>query len=48
LARSVALAGGDRDRIRAALGEMGKPADARAETLAPEEWRELYRRAGDC
>jgi 16S rRNA (adenine1518-N6/adenine1519-N6)-dimethyltransferase len=44
LARSVALAGGDRDRVRAALGALGRPADARAETLAPEDWRELRRR----
>jgi 16S rRNA (adenine1518-N6/adenine1519-N6)-dimethyltransferase len=42
LARSVSLAGGDRERIRAVLEQMGKPADARAETLAPEEWRALY------
>jgi 16S rRNA (adenine1518-N6/adenine1519-N6)-dimethyltransferase len=42
LARSVALAGGDRDRVRAALEAMGRPADARAETLAPEDWRRLY------
>jgi 16S rRNA (adenine1518-N6/adenine1519-N6)-dimethyltransferase len=42
LARSVALAGGDRERVRAALEAMGRPADARAETLAPADWRELY------
>jgi 16S rRNA (adenine1518-N6/adenine1519-N6)-dimethyltransferase len=44
LARSVALATGSdsRERVRAALEAMGKPADARAETLAPGEWRDLY------
>ena len=31
-------------RVRAALTAMGLPADARAETLAPEQWRELYGR----
>jgi 16S rRNA (adenine1518-N6/adenine1519-N6)-dimethyltransferase len=45
LARSVSLASGaDRERVRAALAAMGLPADARAETLAPEQWRELYER----
>jgi 16S rRNA (adenine1518-N6/adenine1519-N6)-dimethyltransferase len=45
LARSVSLASGaDRERMRAALEAMGLPADARAETLAPEQWRELYER----
>ena len=44
LARSVALKGGDRDAVRAALDAMGLPADARAETLAPEQWRELHAR----
>ena len=42
LARSVALAGGDRERVRAALEAMGRPADARAETLSPADWRRLY------
>jgi 16S rRNA (adenine1518-N6/adenine1519-N6)-dimethyltransferase len=42
LARSVALAGGDRDRVRAALEAMGRPADARAETLSPDDWRRLH------
>jgi 16S rRNA (adenine1518-N6/adenine1519-N6)-dimethyltransferase len=44
LARSVSLASGTdaRERVRAALEAMGKPADARAETLAPAEWRALY------
>ena len=42
LARSVALGGGDRDRVRAALQAMGLPADARAETLAPAQWRALH------
>jgi 16S rRNA (adenine1518-N6/adenine1519-N6)-dimethyltransferase len=48
LARSLALAPGAdrdrRDRVRAALGAMGRPADARAETLAPAAWRELHER----
>jgi 16S rRNA (adenine1518-N6/adenine1519-N6)-dimethyltransferase len=46
LARSVSLAAGgdDRARIRAALEAIGKPADARAETLSPGEWRALYER----
>lgn len=44
LARSIALGGGDRDRVRAALEAMGLRADARAETLAPEQWRELHER----
>lgn len=48
LARSVSLAPGAnrdaRDRVRAALEAMGRPPDARAESLAPEEWRELDRR----
>jgi 16S rRNA (adenine1518-N6/adenine1519-N6)-dimethyltransferase len=45
LARSLALAPGAgpdvRDRARAALEALGHPADARAETLSPPEWREL-------
>jgi 16S rRNA (adenine1518-N6/adenine1519-N6)-dimethyltransferase len=46
LARSVSIASGadSRERVRAALEAMGKPADARAESLAPAEWRELYER----
>jgi 16S rRNA (adenine1518-N6/adenine1519-N6)-dimethyltransferase len=44
LARSVSLLGGDRDAVRAALEAIGKPADARAESLAPEQWRELHAR----
>jgi hypothetical protein len=32
----------DRDAARAALVSLGLPADARAETLGPEQWRELY------
>jgi 16S rRNA (adenine1518-N6/adenine1519-N6)-dimethyltransferase len=44
LARSVALKGGDRDAVRAALEAMGLPVDARAETLAPEQWRDLHAR----
>ena len=44
LARSIALKGGNRDAVRAALEAMGLPADARAETLAPEQWRALHAR----
>jgi 16S rRNA (adenine1518-N6/adenine1519-N6)-dimethyltransferase len=46
LARSVSLASGadSRTEVRAALEAIGKPADARAETLAPGEWRALYER----
>jgi 16S rRNA (adenine1518-N6/adenine1519-N6)-dimethyltransferase len=44
LARSVALGGGDRERVRVALSAMGRPADARAETLSPDDWRELHGR----
>jgi 16S rRNA (adenine1518-N6/adenine1519-N6)-dimethyltransferase len=46
LARSLALAAnppeGIRDRTRAALEELGHPADARAESLAPAQWRALW------
>jgi 16S rRNA (adenine1518-N6/adenine1519-N6)-dimethyltransferase len=46
LARSLSLAPGAqpgiRDRARAALEAIGKPADARAEQLAPADWRALY------
>jgi 16S rRNA (adenine1518-N6/adenine1519-N6)-dimethyltransferase len=42
LARSLALAvQTDRNRVRAALEELGLPADARAETLSPEQFRAL-------
>ena len=44
LPRSVSLAGGDRDRVRAALEAIGLPADARAETLGPQQWRDLHAR----
>jgi 16S rRNA (adenine1518-N6/adenine1519-N6)-dimethyltransferase len=45
LARSATLAGGPgRERVREALTALGLPADARAESLAPEQWRELHRR----
>ena len=46
LAGSLALAGGreQRERVRAALVELGLPADARAEALSPAAWRELGRR----
>jgi 16S rRNA (adenine1518-N6/adenine1519-N6)-dimethyltransferase len=53
LGGSLALAAGAepgvRDRARAALEAIGHPPDARAEQLAPEEWRALYEhlRAGD-
>ena len=47
LAGSLALAAdapaGIRERARAALERMGLPADARAERLAPEQFRELAR-----
>ena len=39
---SLALAGMDRAAARAALVSLGLPADARAETLGPQQWRELY------
>ncbi|MEA2312139.1 MAG: rRNA (adenine1518-N6/adenine1519-N6)-dimethyltransferase [Solirubrobacteraceae bacterium] len=44
LARSVSLAGGagSREELRAALEAICKPADARAESLSPEEWRALH------
>ena len=46
LARSLSLAPGAqpgiRDRARAALEAIGRPADARAEQLAPGEWRALH------
>jgi 16S rRNA (adenine1518-N6/adenine1519-N6)-dimethyltransferase len=48
LARSLALAPGAapdiRDRTRAALEALGRPVDARAETLAPADWRALWER----
>jgi 16S rRNA (adenine1518-N6/adenine1519-N6)-dimethyltransferase len=48
LAGSLALAPdappGIRERARAALADMGHPADERAERLSPEEFRELDRR----
>ncbi len=46
LAGSLALSGGreQRERVRAALLEMGLAADARAEALSPDAWRELGRR----
>jgi 16S rRNA (adenine1518-N6/adenine1519-N6)-dimethyltransferase len=48
LARSVSLSPPappeSRDRVRAALTAMGRPADARAESLAPADWRELFER----
>ncbi len=48
LARSLALSPGGtnelRDRTRKALEALGHPADARAETLSPAEWRALWER----
>ena len=48
LARSLALAPGAdrdiRDRAREALVAVGRPADARAESLAPADWRALWER----
>ena len=44
LAGSLALAGGppvERDRVRAALAQIGHPPDARAERLSPEDFRAL-------
>jgi 16S rRNA (adenine1518-N6/adenine1519-N6)-dimethyltransferase len=50
LAGSLALAPGAvpgvRERARAALVELGHPADERAERLSPEEFRELAARLG--
>jgi len=47
LPRSLSLAAGAepgiRERARAALEAIGKPADARAEQLAPDDWRALHR-----
>jgi 16S rRNA (adenine1518-N6/adenine1519-N6)-dimethyltransferase len=48
LARSLSLAPGAapgiRERTREALTELGHPADARAEALAPADWRALWER----
>ena len=48
LARSLALSPGGsnelRDRAREALQALGHPADARAETLSPSDWRALWER----
>ena len=41
LPRSLAHTGFDRERARAALVEIGQPADARAERLAPMDFRRL-------
>jgi 16S rRNA (adenine1518-N6/adenine1519-N6)-dimethyltransferase len=48
LAGSLELAGGgSRERVRSALGAIGLPEDARAESLSPEDfvrlWEKLYR-----
>lgn len=51
LAGSLALAPGSpgdiRERTRAALGEIGLPADARAERLGPGDFRELAQAIGE-
>jgi 16S rRNA (adenine1518-N6/adenine1519-N6)-dimethyltransferase len=48
LARSLALSPGGsnelRDKAREALEQLGHPADARAETLSPADWRALWER----
>jgi len=48
LARSLSLAPGAdkalRDRTREALEALGHPADARAESLSPAQWRALWER----
>jgi len=44
LAGSLALAGWPRDAVREGLVALGHPADARAERLAPPEWRALHER----
>jgi 16S rRNA (adenine1518-N6/adenine1519-N6)-dimethyltransferase len=48
LAGSLSLAPGAgrerRENVRAALEAMGRPADARAETLPPAAWRDLHER----
>jgi 16S rRNA (adenine1518-N6/adenine1519-N6)-dimethyltransferase len=50
LAGSLALVSGappgTRERVRAALEELGHPADERAERLAPKEWPELADHVG--
>jgi len=50
LARSLSLAAGAapglRERARAALEAIGRPADARAEQLSPDEWRALNAELG--
>jgi 16S rRNA (adenine1518-N6/adenine1519-N6)-dimethyltransferase len=46
LAGSLKLSGRSREQVREALLEMGHPADARAERLAPEDFRELGRLLG--
>jgi 16S rRNA (adenine1518-N6/adenine1519-N6)-dimethyltransferase len=52
LAGSLALTPGAganlRDRIRAALTELGHPPDARAERLPPADWRRLYELIGEA
>jgi 16S rRNA (adenine1518-N6/adenine1519-N6)-dimethyltransferase len=51
LARSLSLAAGAapgrREDVRAALEALGRPADVRAEALAPDEWPALMARLGE-
>jgi 16S rRNA (adenine1518-N6/adenine1519-N6)-dimethyltransferase len=42
LPRSVAMAGGDRDAVRAALAKLGHREDVRAEALSPAELRAVW------
>jgi 16S rRNA (adenine1518-N6/adenine1519-N6)-dimethyltransferase len=42
LAKSLELSGGSKGAVRAALEAIGKPPDARAESLSPPEWRALW------
>ena len=44
LTRALAMAGADRERVRAALRELGLPEDARAEALSAAQWRALHER----
>jgi 16S rRNA (adenine1518-N6/adenine1519-N6)-dimethyltransferase len=49
LPKSLQLHGGDkalRDRVRAALSELGLPEDVRAERLTPEQFRALSEKIG--
>ena len=44
LPRALAMAGADRERVRAALRELGLSEDARAEALSAAQWRALHER----